>query len=94
MKIKILYLTLVLLLPSTLLADAENGKVLYDKANCAQCHSGDIFTNEDRKITNFKKLKKRVKWCAFQHDAPWFDKEVLDVVDYLNHHFYKFPKKN
>lgn len=75
-----------------LYADAENGKLLYEQAQCSRCHSSDIFTHEERKITNYKKLKKQVAWCAFQHDAVWFEEEMMDVVEYLNTNFYHFKK--
>ena len=94
MKQKLFTTVLICLLSSSLCADEENGRVLYNEAKCTECHSVDIFTHEDRKITTHKKLKKQVQWCAHQHDASWFDDEVLDVIDYLNHHFYKFPAKD
>ena len=94
MKQKLLGSILIFLLSSALHADEANGKVLYQAAKCTQCHSDDIFMHEDRKIKNLKKLKKQVAWCGYQHDAPWFDDEVIDVVDYLNHHFYRFPTKD
>ncbi len=76
---------------SFIYADENNGKVLYTEAECAKCHTPDIFTHEDRKIKSYEKLEKQVKWCGYKNDAPWFDDEALDVVKYLNHHYYKFP---
>ena len=93
MNAKIFVLTLILSLSSSALADSSKGKLLYEKAGCANCHSNDIFTSDNRKIKNLQKLKKQVKWCGFQHNAPWFDSEAMDVVDYLNQEFYKFPEK-
>jgi hypothetical protein len=93
MKRGLFYSALILLLSFTLYGDEANGKILYHEAKCAKCHSDDIFLDEDRKIKNLKKLKKRVAWCGHQHNASWFDDEVLDVVEYLNKHFYKFPTK-
>lgn len=93
MKRGLFYSALILLLSSALYGDEANGKTLYHEAKCTQCHSNDLFMHEDRKIKNLKKLKKQVAWCAHQYDASWFDDEVLDVVDYLNKHFYKFPTK-
>lgn len=93
MRQTLFYSVLVFLLSSTLNGDEANGKALYHEAKCTQCHSDDIFMHEDRKIKNLKELKKRIAWCSHQHDTSWFDDEVLDVVDYLNKHFYKFPTK-
>lgn len=93
MRQRLFYSALFFLLSATLYGDTAKGKILYHEAKCAQCHSDDIFVHEDRKIKNLKQLKKRVTWCNHQHDASWFDDEVLHVVDYLNKHFYKFPTK-
>lgn len=90
MRIKTLLLFITILLSNRLYCDANNGKILYEKAQCAQCHSNDIYTHEDRKIKNYKKLKKQVAWCAHQHDAVWFEEEVMDVVEYLNKSFYHY----
>ncbi len=93
MRQRLFYSLLIFFLSSGLYADDANGKILYLEAKCSKCHSDDIFTHEDRKIKKLKKLKKQVAWCGYQHDASWFDDDVIDVVDYLNHHFYKFPTK-
>ena len=93
MNAKVLILTLTLSLPLSLLSDPVKGKILYEEAGCAKCHSDDIFTHEDRKMTSLQKLTKQVKWCGYEHDAPWFDSEAMHVVDYLNQEFYKFPEK-
>ncbi len=94
MNVKLFCLAIAFFLPSSLPADTKNGKVLYDKERCSKCHSHDIFIDEDRKIKNFKRLKKQVQWCAFQNDADWFDDETYDVVHYLNHYFYQFPQED
>ncbi len=93
MKQKLFATLFVFILSSVLNADEDNGKVLYDEAKCVKCHSEDIFLHEDRKIKKLKKLEKQVAWCGYQNDATWFDDDVIDVVDYLNHHFYRFPTK-
>ncbi len=94
MKIGLLCLCISLILPISLSADVNKGKFLYDEEKCSKCHSHDIFTHEDRKVKNYKRLKKQVKWCAFQNDAPWFDDETDYVIHYLNHYFYKYPKED
>lgn len=92
-KILITFITIILF-SNSLYSDAANGKLLYEKAKCAQCHSSDIFTHEDRKMKSYKKLKKQVAWCAFQHNAVWFESETMDVVDYLNHNYYHFKESD
>jgi len=83
---------IILALFSTTLfaSDAANGKKLYDEANCKKCHSDKMFTQEARKVQDFKKLQWRVMRCDFTMGTGWFDDEQEDVVDYLNSSFYKF----
>lgn len=86
--------TLLSLLSATAIAkgDADNGKILFDKADCQKCHSNDIFTKEDRKVTSLTELKDKVNVCDSQLSVNWFDDEVDDVVSYLNRDFYKFDE--
>ncbi len=93
MKEKLFTNVLLILFSCVLSADDNNGKILYDEAKCVKCHSDDIFMHEDRKIKKLQKLHKQVEWCGYKNDASWFDDEVIDVVDYLNNHFYRFPTK-
>lgn len=88
-------ITVLSLFSATAMAkgDADNGKVLFDKADCQKCHGTDIFTKEDRKVTNLKELKDKVNVCDSQLSVNWFDDEVDDVVAYLNRDFYKFEEE-
>ncbi|CAA6827225.1 MAG: Unknown protein [uncultured Thiotrichaceae bacterium] len=87
--------TVLSLLSATAIAesDADNGKILFDKADCQKCHSTDIFTKENSKITNLKELKDKVNVCDSQLSVNWFDDEVDDVVAYLNRDFYKLDEE-
>lgn len=91
---KTMTLIMSILFSSTLCADASAGKLLFDEANCIRCHSADIFTHEDRKVTNHMKLKDRVQRCAFTTNAGWFESDSLDVVKYLNLNYYNFKEAN
>lgn len=86
--------TVLSLLSSSAIAkgDADNGETLFNKADCQRCHSNDIFTKEDRKVTNLKALEEKVNICDSQLSVNWFDDEVDDVVAYLNRDFYKFEE--
>jgi len=68
----------------------ENGKKLYNEAECQKCHTSDDYTSKERKVKDFQKLQWRVKRCDFTMDAGWFDEDIEDVVHYLNSSFYKF----
>ena len=81
----------VLLGASSLLSnDAGNGKDLYFKAKCQECHTPEDYISEKRKVKDFAKLQWRVKRCGFTMGAGWFDEDIDDVVKYLNENYYKF----
>ncbi|MCV6638903.1 hypothetical protein [Candidatus Albibeggiatoa sp. nov. NOAA] len=79
--------------------DISEGQQLHDKA-CLSCHDSmtngkpeQIYTREDRvdsSIEDLAGLKSRVRACAINTGAQWFDDEVAQVVDYLNNTYYKF----
>ncbi len=92
MQIKLLILIIVLCTSLAADKDVENGKRLYDKANCARCHSSDIFTDEERAVKSYAKLVDRIKWCAVYQESGWNDKEVMDVIKFLNKSYYKYPE--
>jgi mono/diheme cytochrome c family protein len=73
--------------------DADNGKVLFEKSKCTQCHGTDIFTREDRKVKDIKSLETQVRMCDSQLNVNWFDDEIKDVVAYLDMAFYKFSNQ-
>lgn len=79
---------------------AENslqaGKKLVD-THCISCHAssygGDgsgIYTREYRKVRSFNGLKAQVTNCNTMLNLKWFDDEEQQVVQYLNHTYYRF----
>ena len=77
--------------------DAKAGKALYDKAQCAGCHTarlgGDgsaMYTRPEHKVKSAGALLKQVKLCAAQVGAQWFPDEEEHVAAYLNQQYYKF----
>lgn len=79
-------------------ADINNGKELHN-SNCTSCHislqGGDgsgIYTRENNRIETYPGLIKQVKRCRDSLGVPWPDKDVNDVVEYLNTNFYKFKE--
>lgn len=85
-------LVLVILLLSTLpvqAVDIENGKALHNE-NCLRCHDETKYTRENRLVSNFNELHKRIRDCELMTEATWFDEEIDDVTAYLNDAFYHF----
>ena len=90
---KILTLTSILFLSSTLYADHDDAKELFKDADCMSCHNNEDFSPREKKIKNFRKLHMAVDACRFANDADWFDDESDEVTEYLNDKFYHFKKK-
>lgn len=72
--------------------DAANGEKLFAASECLSCHGTEVFSSEDRKVTNLKALDAQVRLCDSNLNTNWFDTEIHDVVAYLNEQYYKFPK--
>jgi mono/diheme cytochrome c family protein len=83
-----------ILAATTVIADTENGKALYQE-KCATCHmvGGDhtVFHQEDkRKMKDLSGLKGQVSMCTQNLNIEWFPDEEKDVVEYLNKQYYHF----
>jgi len=70
--------------------NAANGKNLFTKSKCNQCHGTDIFVKPDRKVTSLPNLEAQVRRCDSNLNTNWFDDEIIDVTAYLNQQYYKF----
>ena len=88
--LKSIIITSILLFSSTLFADIEEGKEMFDESNCMECHETSHFKAKKDKVNDYKKLHKIVSMCAFNNDTGWFDDELDDVVKYVNREFYHF----
>lgn len=91
--------SLLLSLSAAQAADPARGEQLYN-THCTACHAslmgGDktaIFTRPKRIVRSFDGLKKRVQFCESMTSTDWTQKEIDDVVAYLNQEFYKFKEK-
>lgn len=71
--------------------DVANGEQLFTASKCLSCHGTEVFTSEDRKVTDLNALDAQVRLCDSNLDTNWFDTEIHDVVAYLNEQYYKFP---
>jgi CxxC motif-containing protein (DUF1111 family) len=70
--------------------NAANGKKLFTGSKCNQCHSTEVFTKPDRKVTSLAKLEAQVRRCDSNLNTNWFDDEIIDVTAHLNKQYYKF----
>ena len=73
--------------------DILHGKQLHEKS-CQQCHDDSIYTRADSIIFSLKALDNRVHFCERMARAGWTEKDIGDVIGYLNDAFYKFDQKN
>ena len=69
-------------------ADIENGRQLHQE--CGQCHGTEVYTRENRRITDLNKLQNQVQRCALALGKAWGNEDVDDVAAYLNDAYYKF----
>ena len=81
-------------------ADAINPPPHYQE-NCITCHqrmvsgNGDLlYQRDNRLVNNFDALKKRVNACARSVgvESKWGEKQMAEVINYLNQSFYHFPR--
>jgi hypothetical protein len=72
----------------------EEGKNLYQAANCQRCHNIDAaFDPKKRPLKTKFELNGWVKSCANYFSIDWFPEEEERVIEYLNEVYYKLPKR-
>lgn len=69
----------------------EQGKTLHSN-HCVSCHTAEIYTRKERKVSRYEGLQNQVQACAVNLDLPWFDDEINAVVTYLNTDYYQFKR--
>ena len=88
--IKYSCLTICLLLSSfAAQADVARGKLLLEQ-NCFKCHDTSVYSRPDRRIKSLAALQAQVTRCPKTTGAKWNQKQIADVVKYLNKEFYHF----
>ncbi|MES9899438.1 MAG: cytochrome c [Sedimenticola sp.] len=60
------------------------------ETNCTACHGTDVYTRADKRINSRPALSAQVHRCQVAQGLGWFDDEVENTAEYLNHQFYKF----
>lgn len=88
-QIRLIAALVMLLAQTPATADMENGKTLTGK-NCIGCHDDSVYTRKDRRVTTLSALQNQVQRCEINLGLKWFEDDINDVVDYLNHQYYKF----
>ncbi len=58
-----------------------------------RCHQPEIYTSNNRKVSTFVQLRKKVEQCELINELAWFEEEVDDVTAYLNATYYLFGVK-
>ena len=68
-------------------------------ASCRSCHksimSGDpdaIYVRENRRVNSYVSLQNQVNRCEANIGIDWSQKQINEVIGYLNQQFYKFKK--
>jgi hypothetical protein len=76
-------------------SDAQDGKELYDEANCKKCHLVEIdgsFDKINEKVQTLEDLSSWVSACDNNLAIGWFPEEQKKVAKYLNETHYKLKK--
>lgn len=93
---------LALLVPVVAAAspNAADGRKLADTHKCETCHErkvygppGTIYLRQDRKVTNWPKLKSQVAACNVMLNVGLFPEEEESIALHLNEDYYKLPVK-
>jgi mono/diheme cytochrome c family protein len=71
--------------------DLPRGQELFQQ-QCLACHH-NFQQPYSRHLQSLDDLKKKISSWATHSNTGWGDKEVNDVLLYLNRSFYKFPEK-
>ncbi|WP_316364842.1 c-type cytochrome [Candidatus Thiodiazotropha sp. CDECU1] len=92
MKTVITAMMLTLASTTSLAADPAIGKQLTEQ-NCVRCHGSEVYTRENRRVTDLPGLHKQVRFCEQNLGLTWFDDQIENTATYLNLEFYKFDIK-
>ncbi len=77
--------------------DYVRGQTLYNEQPCNSCHASRFKANPDqmylrspRLVNTRAQLKTQIQFCNSQLNAGLFPDDEDDVVEFLNHNYYKF----
>jgi mono/diheme cytochrome c family protein len=70
--------------------DAEQGRELY-QGRCLECHKEAPYGNGPPKAQSMESVRAMAKlWDSISPGMPWTQRDLDDVVAYLNQKFYRF----
>lgn len=72
-----------------LLGDVARGKTLHQQ-NCAGCHDTSVYTRAQRRVRTVEGLIGQVRMCNTNLKTNLSDKQMEDLVVFLNETYYKF----
>jgi mono/diheme cytochrome c family protein len=70
--------------------DPVRGEVLH--RDCLSCHGSELYVPPQRKIVTLAALRDEVERWNDRYNPKMTEREMEDVVAYLNVNFYKFPQ--
>lgn len=68
----------------------SRGQMLYEN-HCTRCHASVLHVRENRRAVSLKVLEGWVRRWSGEEKLPWSEEEIVEIVDYLNQRYYKFP---
>ncbi len=75
---------------ANVLSEVTRGQMLYEN-HCTSCHESMVYIRAKRKATNYKEVGDWVNQFAGWLNLGWTKVEKLEVMQYLNERYYKFP---
>lgn len=76
--------------PVSAAASAERGQMLYEN-HCTSCHTSTVHIREQRKSKSPAEVHAWILRWSGELKLNWSENELVDVYQYLNNRFYKFP---
>ena len=67
----------------------DRGQLLYEN-HCGGCHDESVYSRNPKKAQSTADIQKWVLRWSQQLELDWNDKDIGDVTNYLNQHFYHF----
>ena len=71
--------------------DSERGQLLYEN-HCTTCHESAIHIRAHRLVRTPKEVEHQVRRWAAEIDMGWSEREIADVVRYVQETFYQAEK--
>jgi mono/diheme cytochrome c family protein len=70
-------------------AAPDPGRALHDR-HCLSCHEASVYSRSNRYVKSLKQLKRETKRWSGQSNPRLKNKEIEEIVDYLNRAYYQF----